>query len=240
MRDPDLRLETIHRQALGNPIIKLSMLVRRHGRVPIGIFGPNAAKLDYSIDQRPKDILHGYDYRTDSQILCGMNKTRVKLNDLVRGINNFDSDDPLQGEKLICLMNNKELGIMNGQTAILEEAAIKTKLLLDLKLRMDGYSGIINALTHRKAFGSVKYDVAVKELYNEKLLTGLTYSHRPKVNIFDFGYAISVHKSQGSEFDRVILIDERNSYQTDDDYARWLYTGITRASKKLVIIDNFY
>ena len=57
--------------------------------------------------------------------------------------------------------------------------------------------------------------------------------------MFDYGYAISVHKSQGSEWDKVILVEERNFYQSDEDYARWLYTGITRAKNKLLIIKNF-
>jgi exodeoxyribonuclease-5 len=60
-----------------------------------------------------------------------------------------------------------------------------------------------------------------------------------KVDLFDFGYCVSVHKSQGSEWSRVILIDERNQYQTDDDYTRWLYTGITRAKDKLIMIEDF-
>ena len=240
MRNPDLKLVTVHRQALENPIIKLSLYVRRHGSIPTRVFGKTAAKLDYSIDQRAKDILYGYDFRTDSQILCGMNKTRVKLNDLVRGTNGFDCDDPLPGEKLICLKNNRELGIMNGQMGVLNEAKFATELLFDLNITMDGLSGPINALTHRNAFGSVKYDVAMKELYADALLAGLPYDKKPKINMFDFGYAISIHKAQGSEFQRVVLIEERNSFQSDDDYTRWLYTGITRASEKLVIIDNFY
>ena len=59
------------------------------------------------------------------------------------------------------------------------------------------------------------------------------------MNVFDFGYAVSVHKSQGSEWDKIILIEERNSYQSDEEYARWLYTAVTRASKGLVILDGY-
>ena len=57
------------------------------------------------------------------------------------------------------------------------------------------------------------------------------------IDFFDYAYCISVHKSQGSEFEKVILFDERNYYQTDDDYNRWVYTGITRAKDKLIIVE---
>jgi exodeoxyribonuclease-5 len=54
-----------------------------------------------------------------------------------------------------------------------------------------------------------------------------------QINRFEFGYAISCHKSQGSEFDKVVLFDESYLFGEPE---KWLYTGITRAKKKLVII----
>lgn len=53
------------------------------------------------------------------------------------------------------------------------------------------------------------------------------------INRFEFAYAISCHKSQGSEFDSVVLFDESRVFK---DSEKWLYTGITRAKKKLIII----
>jgi exodeoxyribonuclease-5 len=50
---------------------------------------------------------------------------------------------------------------------------------------------------------------------------------------FDFGYSITVHKSQGSEWSNVILIDE---YRRREERKEWLYTGITRAADKITII----
>jgi exodeoxyribonuclease-5 len=54
---------------------------------------------------------------------------------------------------------------------------------------------------------------------------------------FDFGYALTVHKSQGSEWDAVMLFDQRLPETSDEDYARWLYTGVTRARKKLIMLS---
>ena len=55
--------------------------------------------------------------------------------------------------------------------------------------------------------------------------------------LLDYRYALSVHKAQGSEWERVLLIDERNRYMSDDDYTRWLYTGVTRAKERLLIVS---
>jgi len=240
MKKPHLLLTEIHRQALENPIIKLSMLVRKTGQIPTKIFGKQVAKFDYS-DSRAQSILNNWKYKEDSQILCGLNKTRVKINDHIRGLNGFERNDPYEKEKLICLKNNKDLNIMNGQIGYLNSAKIETNYLLTLNIAMGGESTNTTCLTHRKCFGSVKYGVASKEIYNKKILNGFSYfDKKPNINLFDFGYAISVHRSQGSEWHTIVLIEERNFYQTDDDYKRWLYTAITRARNRLIIIDNYY
>jgi exodeoxyribonuclease-5 len=242
MKKPDLKLKTIHRQALENPIIRLSMIARKAGRIPAKVFGPQAAKFDYSISDKARDILHSYRLDRDTQILCGMNKTRVKLNNLVRTENGIVDDYPIPGEKLICLKNNKKLYVMNGHMGRMVDSTVLGNKILSIKIRMDGDEFDTDCLTHRGAFGHVKYDGILTESYSKDILHGVKgdLGSRPFVNVFDFGYAISVHKSQGSEFRGVILVEERNSYQSDDDYARWLYTGITRASEKLVILENFY
>jgi ATP-dependent exoDNAse (exonuclease V) alpha subunit len=64
-----------------------------------------------------------------------------------------------------------------------------------------------------------------------------SYAHLGEFNLFDFGYCLTVHKSQGSEWDRVMLIDEGLPRQSKKDYYRWLYTGITRAKDKLIIVE---
>lgn len=76
----------------------------------------------------------------------------------------------------------------------------------------------------RKSFKDAVYD------FTEKLL--LTESEEI-IDRFEFAYACSCHKLQGSEFDKVVIIDESKRFQESD---RWLYTAITRAKKKLVII----
>ena len=54
-------------------------------------------------------------------------------------------------------------------------------------------------------------------------------------NQFTYGYAITCHKSQGSEWDNVLVIEEEFPFDKEE-HRRWLYTACTRAAKKLVII----
>ena len=57
---------------------------------------------------------------------------------------------------------------------------------------------------------------------------------------FDYGYAITCHKSQGSEFDKVIVLEEFLKSESREDHIKWLYTATTRAAKKLIIVKNFH
>ena len=58
------------------------------------------------------------------------------------------------------------------------------------------------------------------------------------IDLFDFGYALTVHKAQGSQAKRVILFEERFGRMTDDEWRRWLYTAVTRAEEELYIFPS--
>ena len=55
-------------------------------------------------------------------------------------------------------------------------------------------------------------------------------------DLFDFGYCLTVHKSQGSESEKVVLFEQRLPMMDDDEWRRWLYTGVTRAKQSLVVV----
>lgn len=241
MNNPKYKLETIHRQAAENPIIKLSMLARNEGFINTGIYGKEAAKLDYSHPSARK-ALKNFKLDNNKQILCGMNKTRASVNKLIRKNLGFDRPEPFIGEKIICLKNNKKLNVMNGQMGFIKNITLHSKHLFELQIRMDGMNYDIFTLALKKTFGVAKYGDYFEIIQDPEIkleAASSKYRHND-INVFDFGYCISVHKSQGSEWDNVILIEEYNSYQSEDDMTRWLYTGITRAAKKLLIIEDFY
>lgn len=256
MAEPEFCLTEIHRQALDNPIIKLSMVAREEGWIDYGVYGKGIAKLHWT-DPRCQKVIQRYDKESDLIALCGMNKTRVQINKMIR--KNYGlSGIPKPGERLICLKNNKNIGVMNGQIGNLVNIGPIGKQFYDLQMRMDGLKFDVFMYALKESFGKTfskdAYDKSnmletklelgdeIEKMYradNPDYYMGLDEKRKCRVDLFDFGYCVSVHKSQGSEWNRVIMFDERNSHQSDDDYTRWLYTGITRAKEKLIIIEDF-
>jgi exodeoxyribonuclease-5 len=62
----------------------------------------------------------------------------------------------------------------------------------------------------------------------------IPFALRKDSDEFDYGYALTVHKAQGSQWDDVVLFDE--SFAFREHRARWLYTGVTRAAKTLTVV----
>ncbi len=88
------------------------------------------------------------------------------------------------------------------------------------------------------------YEMLIKQFDREKTFstpeelvreTGL-HSFSQAGALMDFGYAMTVHKMQGSQFDDLVVCAERGSYMSNEDYKRWLYTAVTRAASKLTIL----
>jgi ATP-dependent exoDNAse (exonuclease V) alpha subunit len=56
---------------------------------------------------------------------------------------------------------------------------------------------------------------------------------RPKgSHLWDYAYALTAHKAQGSEFPKVVVVDQRPM-----SYSQWMYTALTRAQEAAVVID---
>lgn len=218
MGSPDFRLETIHRQAEGNPIVKLSMDARTHGgRVHAGTYGPGVRKV--VVPELSKAVRDHFD--KDAVYLCAFNGTRVFVNKLFREILGIRSAAPIKGERLICLRNNREEGIYNGMTGIITKIEQKGKDQYAVELDMDG-GGRFEGVCSRNQFGQAN--------------TPQNWNVRRLGNLFDWAYCMTVHKAQGSEAEKVVLIEQRMPQAEDHLFAKWLYTGITRARKELLII----
>jgi len=52
-----------------------------------------------------------------------------------------------------------------------------------------------------------------------------------------YGYAMTCHKAQGGEWHTVIVDFEDNASARNASFFRWAYTAITRAAKKLVVVN---
>ena len=177
----------------------------------------------------------------DSVILCGMNKTRVAYNTKVRLIQGFAQKGgkyPIKGERLICLKNDAVTNFRNGQllrvcedTKPIEPSSpCYITSLEEFPSDLVSYAGSLHC---------PDIQVAMRQLQEDRtaLKTLLEKNRQTDPLLLDYRYALSVHKAQGSEWERVLLIDERNRYMSDDDYTRWLYTGVTRAKERLLIVS---
>lgn len=239
LQKPDHVLRTIHRQALDSPIIQLSIAARKTGFIKPGFYSREVFKLNWS-DPRCQPLFDNVEWDKNYIVLCGFNQTRVALNNRIRRKLGFNFEEPYPGERLICLKNNHQNKIMNGQLGTMVWFTPFNRDIHEMTIEMDDTSEMYNNLIHKFCFGKVNYEGAY-DLTTPKKISRITKrSEFNSVDLFDFGYAISVHRSQGSEWNNVILFEQRTGYWDDDFYRRWLYTAITRAKEKLFIISNFW
>ena len=203
MAAPDVRLETIHRQAEGSPIIAFAHHVRR-GYEP-RTFG-DAARVQHGWSED----LAGFDV-----ILVGFNESRRKVNAWVREARGYSGPTPAPGESIICLRNSTEYEVWNGMTA-----TVKTIDASRRRMTVDTDDGVrANVLFDPAQFGAAATKPYVKRSPNQ-----------PVATLWDFGYAVTCHKYQGSEAPRVAVVDEVASTWSGE---RWRYTASTRASQEL-------
>ncbi|MCG3177019.1 MAG: ATP-dependent RecD-like DNA helicase [Candidatus Omnitrophica bacterium] len=219
MAKPDVRLEHIHRQAADNPIIQVAHMARRDGKIHPRVYGPGVYKIETS--HLYQAIADTFDPK--ALYLCAFNATRSYVNKVYRERIGLTSEKPVKGEKVICLRNNKKAGIFNGMTGILKSIQPHEKDYYVVDVEMDDdnkFGGLIS----RFQFGQKD----VPKDWNVYTMG----------NLFDWGYCLTVHKAQGSEADKVILIEQRGASMDDDIFAKWLYTAVTRAKKELLIIKQ--
>lgn len=231
---PEIVLTTIHRQAQDNPIIHLSVLARESGSIPIGDYGLGVKKInrfDNNAQSEIDDILH-QSYRNAPLLLVGYNATRIRLNRYMRSIAGFTESIPQAGDRIICLKNNWEKGIYNGMTGVVKRCRIHSDNE-EISKRFEG----IYTLEAEMEDGSFAYEGLVAA---GQFLRELSYASEVRkkdgIDLFDFGYALTVHKAQGSQAPLVVLFEERNKHMSDDDWRRWLYTGVTRAEEQIILV----
>jgi len=229
MDNPQLRLETIHRHAQDNPILQVAILARTTGKIPFQDFSATVRKVARNSLEAEEIIDKIFNsFNDNTLILCGRNATRVKLNQQIRSRLDFTSDEPVIGEQVICLKNNyKNLArpIYNGMIGKLIRLTPSDKHWYEAEILFHDEEVPYHGKISKYQFHKEKYLSEVK---------GIHYSEIG--DRFDFGYALTVHKSQGSQADRVLLFEEPSSYWEDELWSRWLYTAVTRAVKELYII----
>ena len=227
---PDVMLTEIHRQATESAIIRLATMARMGEPIGFGTYDAFVAKLRKG-DITPNQALRG------GQLICGLNATRLQLNNAMRAAAGFGGTYLPTGvaEKIICLKNQNDLGLINGMFLTLESIVDEGSLYFSAVVtNEDGqHVGPMNGKRRgrlRIYKGHFEDHVANdpkrhdRDWKDKRLLTEAT-----------FGWAITAHKAQGSQWENVIVWDDGMG-RTDLDRRRWLYTAITRAERGLVLL----
>jgi exodeoxyribonuclease-5 len=204
-REPDYQLTEVHRQACGSPVITLATRARQGWPLRRGSYGDSAVV----------DGMYTSDMLKFDQIICGTHKTRHQVNKDVRRARGFAGPTPEPGEKVICLKNNRSKGLLNGTlwTVLQAEPAGR---------------GFIAMTVEDEDLDSVEV-IAPVEGFASHDGNGSDLPEQP----FAFGYSVTCHKAQGSQWNSVLVVDESAVFR--EHRSRWLYTAITRAIQQVVI-----
>lgn len=219
---PNALLTEIHRQAQDNPIIDFATRARNGIPLPTGKQGTSMRCFQYQLDRK---IMTAVD-----QILTGKNVTRQDINRRVRAMRGFSGVYPQVGEKVICLRNDKTKMIFNGQMGEVIEVGELLHSNIELTIKMESAPGTnpepVKVRALRAHFDSYNDKDALKNVKRWEFADS---------NEFDFGYAITVHKAQGSQWDTVLVWDDGFLGWKPTERKQWLYTAITRAAQSIII-----
>lgn len=215
MRQPDFTLQTIHRQEEGNEIISLADKIRKGWRPTY------EEKQDYKITGKVGFTIPMV--AEADQVICAKNKTRTETNARFRRFLQKPVDTLLEGDKIIVLRNNLNYGVFNGMILFIDEVKSKS----DMFTLADCHDEIGREFKNLRIWNEPFQREMPKEFTIPKFDNkALVYA--------DWGYCITCHKSQGSEWDKVLLWHEWMPPQVWD-MSRWTYTGVTRAAKQLTM-----
>ena len=242
--NPHIFLDEIMRQEEDSEIINLTMDIRA-GKPLNHYQGKEVQILDR------EELTTGMLLWAD-QVICSTNATRIELNNQMRALQN-KSGDPQDGDKVICLKNdwdtysdlanplvNGTIGYLNNcystflklPPPLTKNRKTKNIELINANFTSDTDENYGELNMDKNYFTNGTPGIDNYTLYkmgrNYKYKTSIPYS-------FTYGYAITCHKAQGSEWDNVLVIEEGFPFDKEE-HKRWLYTAATRAAKKLVII----
>lgn len=239
---PHVFLDEVMRQAKESEIIQVSMKIRNFE--PIEKMKGN----EVQIFDLP-ELNHGMLLWAD-QVICATNATRASLNQQMRELKGF-SGNPQVGEKVICVKNDWDTidsggnALVNGTVGIIQDIEQKTCWIPSWTRPNVPKIEISNCILKTEldtSFNHIKADTKMFETEEPTLDWSTSFKLNKKVDTkclvpqsFAFGYAITAHKSQGSQWNNVLVVEEW--YPKDKvEHARWLYTACTRAAERLVLV----
>lgn len=222
---PDVMLTEVHRQARDSAILQLATMAREGRPIPPGAYDQHVWKMSRH-EVGPAQMLRG------GQAICGTNAIRRSLNTAMKQAAGFSGELPTgAGEKIICLKNRHDLGLINGMFLTLTDVRQDERDGFAFSAMVETEDGV--SIVGRQNFWRGEYDDHVtfdpeRGRREWQIRRGLIES--------SWGYAITCHKAQGSQWENVVVFDDGFG-RTPADRNRWLYTAITRAERGLVILS---
>lgn len=201
-------------------IVRASMFVRQGKRLPLREY----EDVKIRSGSIPLQVLLDH-AGEDSQIICAYNASRTYINNRIRhALGHSDSREPKVGEKIVCTFNQHSHGFMNGEQGIV----IAIEDLPDYEREDDDETGKqirIRSLTDGRE-RVLKYNP-----YSFDEDEQVRADAQKSAGGFDYGFCLTVHKSQGSEWDNVLVYEERFDRKLS-------YTSYTRAIKHLMVYQK--
>ena len=249
---PVITLKEIVRQERDNPIVRLAARVRAGERPAYGEDGCVSVIPRRALDADARRAL----FTQADQIIVGTNRTRAMINREVRAIRGISPDRvlPQDGEKIICTLNDwskplderGDFHLVNGiigrcyrvreQLDGLGQLDFQPDFLAERVEDLPFDTGVFVRGQYYHGYGNraclLTNGILVHE-NNREMLRRFKVRREDTVCRFEFAYAVTCHKAQGSEYDFVVVIDESGYFE---DGKEWLYTAVTRAKKRLVIV----
>jgi exodeoxyribonuclease-5 len=221
---PLFKLTEVHRQAADSLILEMATEIRLHGELPTG--------KPYDPDETPQRLANA------DIVICALRDTARRINARVRkhrldGFNPYRHRLPIVGDMLIATGNDRESGIFNGTIWQVSLVQPRSSIALDLSLIDPDTGEYREALVPKGCFDPECGEVP-------KLLPS-------GVVAMDFGYCLTAHRAQGSEWRNAVILDESRSYgfermrpkgmKLKEFTKRWMYTSVTRASNHVEVIE---
>lgn len=239
---PHIFLDEIMRQEAESEIIQLTMKIRN--QLPIDYYNGNEVQI-----LRKEELNTGMLLWAD-QILTATNAKRININNQMR-VMAGRGPEPEDGDKVICLRNYWEDLSINGDPLVNGTIGTLTNsfktyrsLPPSVKIKLKRFDVLqADFVTNNTVYEGTELDYQMIKTGEKCCDWRISYQLgrlKPKYGElvpreFAYGYAITCHKSQGSEWDKVLVLEESFPFDKTE-HARWLYTACTRASERLVLI----
>ena len=227
--NPDYTLTEIMRQAENSPIIRLEQMVLNDEPLKHGIYGNSCAVI-------PKKDINEFYFKDSDIILTCTNRLRYNINNFCREeIKKIVRlEYPHIGEKVICRKNNWDkcidgnIYMTNGMTGyvdyIYRDSFNGKTMTMDFRpdFIKKTFKNVTFSYKHMYEIPGNNEEETFTDIYNDKM---------------EYAYAITVHSSQGSEWDKVLYLHE-DMMRNNDDRKKLLYTAISRAVKSIIIVKD--